>query len=104
MVMAAGKHALVIHLCLEGNVFGMLTSVYEEIVAHDPKGKSDNPNLTRGENEERCRLVRSFQVPSKYTVEGAKNPLEMINILAPFVSGDWTFVISDFINYAICML
>jgi hypothetical protein len=74
----------------------MKTPVYLEIVSEDTEGQSNNPRLTLEENAERARLVRSFVVPDRFSENAARKPLRTVNILAAFVSADWTWTLSDF--------
>jgi hypothetical protein len=78
----------------------MPTSVYREIVSTDIPGQSNNPKLTPEENQERARLVRSFVIPSRFSIEGSRTASKptprTINIAVAFSSDDWTWAFADF--------
>ena len=76
----------------------MTTAAYEEITSADVDGQSNNPHLTKEENAEQARLVRSFRIPDKFSVDGARTPLKTINIAAAFISDDWVLTLSDFVR------
>ena len=76
----------------------MAIEAYKQITDEDTPGPSNNPQLTAEENAERARLMRSFKIPSKYSVEGARNPPKTVNILAAFVADDWAWALSDFVR------
>jgi hypothetical protein len=89
---------------LECSIIGMPTRIFDMIVEHDTPGQSNNPKLTTAENEERARLVRSFEIPAELKIagsRGASSPaLRTTNIAVAFRSSDWTWTASDFLRLA----
>ncbi|KAF8959399.1 hypothetical protein BDZ97DRAFT_1922926 [Flammula alnicola] len=84
MVMAAGHHAVVMNLGLEGNVIGMPHEIYREIIAND----YPDPNSESG--------GRTFKIPDRFIVQHS-SPIQprTIKLYAAFVSDRWVWAIAD---------
>ncbi|KAF8204136.1 hypothetical protein BJ912DRAFT_841585, partial [Pholiota molesta] len=89
IVIAAGKHAVVISLGLEAHVFGMPPELFWEIISNDVPGPNEDPD--------KSELIRTYRIPDRYTVpHSSPRTPRTIKIFGAFVSEKWVHVISDF--------